>query len=517
MKFKNFILKPWVFIIISAVLSALPLTFDNLFLLSWVSFIPLFYVILKHSSDKLSFCFGRGFLFGFIYHLCIYYWFLWFYPLDFANLTNDSSMAVVLLAWFGISAVHGALWCMPTFLCGLTERFLKSKFMLSAVAIIGIIGAQKITLLSELSFPWARISLGQYKATALIQSASLFGVDSIDMLILFVNALITIYIVSRNKKSILSLVAAFVVFLANLGFGITKINTAQNGQPLTIMTVQGSIAQDKKWSSDGDKICYDIYSALTKQNITDDAQLILWPESAVPKVYKSEKDLKQYKKLAKQFDTPIVVGVLLKNDDIHTNNAVLIDKNGVVKNYAKRQLVPFGEYMPYQKALSKLFPFLAELNIIEDDYISGNSTEIMTINNGKFGSIICFESIYPHLARQSVLDGAELLIEFTNDSWLKDSPAIKQHLAHGVFRSVENGRYVVRSANSGVSAVIDSCGKIITQLEVDRQGVITDTIYFNNRQTLYTKLGDILFPTYCVMVVILALFLIIKRHKKSAN
>ena len=511
MKFKNFFTKPCVLIMLCAVLSALPLTFECLFLLSWISFIPLFYVIIKHSSDNLRYAFGRGFLFGFIYHLCIYYWFLWFYPLDYANLSSGTSVAVVLLASVGISAVHGVLWCIPTLLCHFAHKLSKSPLFLSVVAIIGIIAAEKVTSLSELSFPWARISLGQYKATALMQSASLFGIDGVDMLILCVNALLAICIISPPKKRTVSAITAVAIFVVNLSFGTIRINTAQKGKELTIMTVQGSVRQEDKWSSKGDKLCYDVYSTLTKENITNDVDLVLWPESAVPKVYKSEKSLKQYKNLSKEIGVPILAGVLLKNDGDHTNNATLITKDGVVANYAKRQLVPFGEYMPYQKALSKIFPFLNSLNIIEDDYVSGNSSEIMEIDGGRLGSIICFESIYPTLSRQSVLDGAELLIEVTNDSWLKDSPAMKQHLAHGVFRSVENGRYLVRSANSGISAVIDSHGKVTNQLDVNEQGIITDTVYFSDSQTLYTKTGDILFPVSCVIILVWCVILLIKK------
>ncbi len=517
MKLKEFFKKPFVLIIISAVLSALPLTFECLFPLSWVSFIPLFYVIIKHSGDKLRYAFGRGFLFGFIYHLCIYYWFLWFYPLDFAGLSGGASVAVVLLASVGISAVHGALWCIPTILCNLISKLNKNSVLLSFAAIIGIIGAEKLTSISELSFPWARISLGQYTATALIQSASLLGIDGVDMIILAVNALLAVCIISPPKKRMLAAISAAVIFVANLGFGIIRINTAQNGESITIMTVQGSVEQEQKWSSKGSKICYDVYSSLTKENITEAVDLILWPESAVPKVYKNEKSLKQYKNLSKELDTPILAGVLLKNGGPHTNNAVLVNKDGIMANYAKRQLVPFGEYMPYEQMLSKLFPILTELNIIENNYVSGNSSEVMELNGGKFGNIICFESIYPELSRQSVLDGAELLIEVTNDSWLKDSPAMHQHLAHGVFRSIENGRYLVRSANSGISAVIDSRGRVLKTLDANKQGTITDTVYFSDELTLYTKIGDVLFPFCIVIFTLINIILLIKRIKDKKS
>lgn len=518
MKIKSFITKPCVLIFISAVLSALPLTFSCLFLLSWISFIPLFYVIINHSGDKLRHAFGRGFLFGIVYHLCIYYWFLWFYPLDFANLTRGSSVAVVCLAWLGISVAHGALWCIPFVLCHLAQKLNKSPLFISFVTIIGILSTQKLTQISELSFPWVRISLGQYTATSLIQTASLFGIDGVDMIILFVNALLAICIISPPKKRVFAAAAAIIIFIANLGFGIIRINTAKVGDPLTIMTVQGSVEQSEKWSSDGDTICYDVYSTLTKENFTEDIDLILWPESAVPTVYKSEKSLKQYKKLSKELDTPILAGVLLKNGNVNTNNAALITNDGIVAKYAKRQLVPFGEYMPYQRTFESLFPFLANLNIIEKDYVSGSSSEIMKLDGGAIGNIICFESIYPSLSRQSVRDGAELLVEVTNDSWLKDSPAMTQHLAHGVFRSIENGRYLVRSANSGISAIIDSRGNVLRQLDINERDVITDTVYYCSDTTLYTKTGNVLFPACVVVLFILCIVFLIKniRNKKSA-
>ena len=516
---KTIFSKPLILIITSAVLSALPLTFGNLFLLSWISFVPLFYVMITKSGDKLKHTFLRGFLFGFIYHLCIYYWFLWFYPLDFANLTSGSSVAVVCLAWFGISAVHGALWLIPAFLCHLAQKLNKNPVFLSFVGIIGILSAQKLTQIGELSFPWARVSLGQYKATALIQSASLFGIDGTDTLILAINALIAICIISPPKKRVLAAVCAAIIFVANLGFGLIRINTASLGEALTIMTVQGSVEQRDKWADDGPAVCYETYCELTKQNLTDDVDLIIWPESAVPKVYKTEKSLKQYKKLSKELDTPILAGILRKQKGIHTNNALLVNSDGVVSSYSKRQLVPFGEYMPYESLLSKLLPFLDGLNIIEDDYTAGNDTAVMEINGKKLGNIICFESTYPELSRQSVLDGAQLMIEVTNDSWLKDSVAMHQHLAHGVFRSIENGRYLVRSANSGISAVIDSRGRIKTTLDINEQGVINDTVYFCNEITLYTKTGDVLFPVCVVLLLILIVVFFVKNFtvKKSAR
>ena len=513
MTVKSFFQKTFILLFISALLSALPLTFSSLFLLSWISFVPLFYVIIKASGDKLRYAFGRGFLFGFLYHACIYYWFIWFYPLDYVNLTNSASIAVVALAWFGISIVHGVLWCIPFVCCHFARKVSSNKMLLSLVSVVGIIAAQKITAIGELSFPWARISLGQYKATALIQTASIWGAEGVDILILLINALITVALLSKAKKRIVAFTVAAVLFCSNLCFGIVRINTATIGQDLKIMTVQASVTQDEKWDSKGDKICLEVYSSLTKDNFTDDVDLILWPESAVPKIYKNASALKDYKKLSKELDTPILAGIILKTAAGNTNNAVLVTSEGAQEIYNKRQMVPFGEYMPYKAFLSKVFPMLTKLNIIEDDYIGGNSAKIMSVNYGQLGNIICFESIYPQLTRQSTLDGAQLMIELTNDSWLKDSPAMYQHLAHGVFRSVENGRYLVRSANSGISAVIDNHGNIKSVLNINETGAITDTVQYIDKQTIYTKTGNILFPICCASVLIWLATLIVKKIK----
>ena len=312
----------------------------------------------------------------------------------------------------------------------------------------------------------------------------------------------------------MSFIIAVTLFCSNLFFGIARINTTPTGQDLTIMTVQASVTQDEKWDSKGDKICLEVYTSLTKNNITDEVDLILWPESAVPKIYKNANALKDYKKLSKELDTPILAGIILKTAAGNTNNAILVNHDGAQAIYNKRQMVPFGEYMPYKALLAKLFPVLTELNIIEDDYVGGDDAEIMSVNNGKLGNIICFESIYPHLTRQSSLDGAQLMVELTNDSWLKDSPAMYQHLSHGVFRSVENGRYLVRSANSGISAVIDSRGNIKSVLDINKTGVITDNVQYIEKQTIYTKTGDVLFPLYCVAVLIWFITVIIKKIKR---
>ena len=181
---------------------------------------------------------------------------------------------------------------------------------------------------------------------------------------------------------------------------------------------------------------------------------------------------------------------------ITTNSAVLLSSQSVSAPYHKKILVPFGERMPYRMVLSRLVPALAQINMLKNDLAPGTSTALMDYAGQKIGAVICFDSIFADVVRQSAKDGAELFVIVTNDSWYEDSPAVWQHLAHAVFRSVENGRATVRCANSGVSAFIDEKGRVQSQLGPLEQGILTDTVSFCETKTLYTAIGNVCFPVF---------------------
>lgn len=155
--------------------------------------------------------------------------------------------------------------------------------------------------------------------------------------------------------------------------------------------------------------------------------------------------------------------------------------------------------------------------MLSSDLAEGEGSVVIESEKGALGSIICFESLFPSLTRQSVVDGAEMIVLVTNDSWYEDSPGVWQHLAHAVFRSVENSRGTARCANSGVSAFIDSRGRIQSLLGPLEQGILTDTLAFSSETTLYTVLGDVLLP--CLVALWLVAFGLLfrsERRKKDA-
>jgi apolipoprotein N-acyltransferase len=160
--------------------------------------------------------------------------------------------------------------------------------------------------------------------------------------------------------------------------------------------------------------------------------------------------------------------------------------------YYKRHLVPFGEYLPMADLIKTVLPVLAEMNVFSDDLTPGTNSALIETGFGKIGGLVCFDSIYETLALSSVRDGAQLIGLITNDSWYRDSAAVYQHNKHAQLRAVENGRYVARAANTGISSIIKPTGEIVSSLAPLKGGYVTGEVYFYNNLTLYTVIGDII-------------------------
>ena len=512
-RFQDFFAKPYVLLAISALCAALPLTVPSLFLLSWVAFVPFFLVMLRlQEKRKFRRALAQGVFFGFLYHAFVYFWFLWLYPLDFAGLDGAASVAVVLLAWLGISLLHGALFAIPTLLCSLVSGKIRSRSFLLLTAIVGILLAEWIPTLSALAFPWVRLSLGHYKAPVMIQFASVFGIYGVDFLLLAFAALLTLALTSARKKQKLALfLGALILFTSNLLFGILRLSTVEEGESITVSSVQGCVLSGEKWSGQS---TLDTFVNLSRE--ASDCDLILWPESAIPVNLASYPELlEEYRALSAELDTPIMMGCFWKIDGQTSNSVILVDRDSVSDVYSKRHLVPFGEKMPYRPLLSRLLPVLEEINMLSSDLAEGEESVVIESEQGSLGSIICFESLFPELVRQSVKDGAGMIVLVTNDSWYKDSPGVWQHLAHAVFRSVENSRSTARCANSGVSAFIDSRGRLKSILGPLEKGVLTDTVSFSEERTVYTILGDVLLPCLVALWLMLAGLLSLGERRKK--
>src|SRR5207253_246013 len=183
-----------------------------------------------------------------------------------------------------------------------------------------------------------------------------------------------------------------------------------------------------------------------------------------------------------------LVGYIDKLGDGPTNSAALINPQGeMISRYDKKHLVPFGEYIPMK---SPLF-FADSLTRQVGDFKPGIDFVVSPIGGHRIATAICYESIFPDLVRQFVTRGAEMLVVITNDGWFGQSSAPYQHLRMGVVRAVENRRYEVRTANTGISAIIDPYGRIENPTSIGQRTVLDGKVYFRTDQTFYTRHGDV--------------------------
>jgi len=434
------------FAILSAILIILAFPNFNLSFLAFIGFIPLFFAIEDVFPRKAFLIF---YISGFVFYLGTIYW---LYHVTAIGLVI---LCLYLALYFGVFG-----WI----LAAAGSRIRPYIFLIPFIwAIIEYIQAHLFT-----GFGWALLGYSQYKNIALIQIADFSGVFGVSYVIMMVN-----YAIYRAlKKSFFEIVVAGMVLAVVIGYGVTKENNNERRGEIKVSVIQGNIPQELKWDPDSRDMIMEKYSALTKMASLDNPDLIVWPETSFPGFFEIDKDLTdRVLNLAKEIKIPILLGVNNENDSLYFNSAVLVSRRGnPVARYDKIHLVPFGEYVPF----SRRFPVLHKLVLGElGEFTPGNEFKIFKFVGDrhayplqtKFAVLICFEDIFPELARQFVKDGAKFLLVLTNDAWYGKSGAAYQHAASSVFRAIENRVPVVRCANTGVSCFIDSRGRIYDSVE----------------------------------------------------
>jgi apolipoprotein N-acyltransferase len=305
-------------------------------------------------------------------------------------------------------------------------------------------------------------------------------------------------------------------------YGYIRINKIDSLRSLAstkeIAVVQGNVDQSLKWETSYQLETINKYMRLSFSAVKEGPDLIVWPETATPFyfLHKYEKKLsKIVKNGIKKAGSWFLIGspASVVEDGIvkHMNSAYLLDPEGNKKGrYDKVHLVPYGEYVP----LKKLFPFIDKLVVGIGDFSSGIKGSTLSWNNVKLGVQICFEIIFPDLARAAVKNGADILINITNDAWFGRTSAPYQHLSMTVFRAVENRKALVRCANSGISCFVGPAGRIDAPTSLYSDEVVSRSIpVMKTEPTLYTRFGDI----FAILCTVVAFILTGLKYVKQSN
>jgi len=281
--------------------------------------------------------------------------------------------------------------------------------------------------------------------------------------------------------------------------------------------VQGNIAQDEKWERELAQKNLDVHREGAMRLAESGVEMIIWPEAAFPWPVEDSDTETDPRVLgfmeggAGALPYTLLGAITKTAKGDFRNSAILFDGDGNIDGmYHKVHLVPFGEYVPYR---SLLF-FARKLTRPVGNFIAGRDYSPLSAGGRRFGVLICYEDVFPDIARKETARGAGFLVNLTNDAWYGSSSAPFQHLAISVFRAVENRRFLVRATNSGVSAVVMPTGETTVESSIFEPALIVSPVAILGGLTPYTRLGD-WFAWGCAAYVALGFIMVfLKRIRR---
>jgi apolipoprotein N-acyltransferase len=377
----------------------------------------------------------------------------------------------------------------------------------------------------ETAFPWLTLGNTQSYYLPIVQITSVIGVYGLSFIIVVFNVLIyTAYKNFRYEsfRFTLNKLSIIVIILVSLFiYGKVILNDAiYDGKKITVGIVQPNFDPWEKWGADELDEQLDIYLQLSDSAAKNGAELIVWPESALP-VYLLNERYENYVLRIKDFCRENRVAILtglplihfysskeeakehskkLQNSDYYydTYNGVVLFQPDLdsIQEYGKMNLVPFAERAPYLDYL----PFLGDLIKWGVGISNWSVWDKQTIFNyktrdgdsAKFSAAVCYESVFPSFNSEFVKNGAQFIVVVTNDSWYGKLSGPYQHKQYAVFRAVENRRWIVRSANGGISCIIDPFGRTIYETKLFERTFFVGDIYLNNEITYYVQYRDLI-------------------------
>jgi len=404
------------------------------------------------------------------------------------------------------------------------------------------VGCEYLRAVLLTGFPWNILGVSQYRNIVAIQIASWGGTYAVSGLIVLLNAALALTALRivhevrhriKGRRIHYELMVGLTAIAICWSTGISLVKRGDTSRykdsTIRIAAVQPNILQPQKWS---EKFRLNSYYALqeqTKLAVMSQPDLVIWPETAIPDLLRVDPLAQKIVSVLVSNKTSLLVGSMdyeQPNEDIlYYNASFLVDESGdIAGTYRKRHLVPFGEYLPFENQI----PLIKKMAPLGFSCQPGGESGLMELGLGdsvaRFGVLICFEDVFPYLARRDVRKGARFLVNQTNDAWFEPSAASEQHMANAVFRAVENRVPLVRCANTGVTCFIDRFGRIAELLESDSgrrdfRGFSVSEIRVppeNMSLTPYTRFGDWILAIPCAMVVIglLGWLFVLNRRKR---
>lgn len=449
--------------------------------------VPLWYFWLQNKNSLRTIFIG-GWITQFILNLIGFHW-VAHTAIEFGGFPPAAGY-VVLFLFASIAHLYfafaGVLWAW------LQKRVSRPLSILLIPLIFAVCESFNPTIFFwHLGYPWLWINLPG------VHLAEWIGFYGINLVTLAINALLLLFIISRRRVVLIYAVLLFAVVNAS-GFAL-KHRFKEGDEQLKVLVIQGNIgnavksAQDKNTNFHEDIL--DTFIRLTREGLHDhpDVQLVIWPETAFPSLL-YEPHLRHFglQKKLKHFimdtEVPLLTGAYQEENNQRDvfNSLVLLNKQGdVVKSYHKTLLLAFGEYFPG----SRIFPKLKEWFPMVSDFGRGSGpTTLILDDKVHIGAQICYESLFDDFSSSVFQQGAQMIVNVTNDSWFGNNFEPKQHLYMTLARALEFRIPLIRSTNTGISTAISASGHIHSKspLHEEWKGVFTVNYSKEQRPTLYS-------------------------------
>jgi apolipoprotein N-acyltransferase len=502
--------------VLSGVLLALSFPKFGHWSLAWVALAPLLLAV-SGAPDGRS-AFRRGYVTGAVSSAGLVYW-TEAVVVQFGGLPLVVGLVVMTLLCL-------ALALFPSLFGWMVWRWIR-RFGPAALLLapLGWVATEILRAHTLFRFSWCLLGYSQHANVAFIQIARYGAVYAVSLVVASSSAVLAYLAVARTPQARAGAASG----LAVLVWAVGMHGSWALGQPIPssgrirVGLVQASIRQDEKWDPAKAWDNIDRHVSLTQRAAERGARFVVWPESAVPFYYDHTAGLAaQLQHLAQVHRLHLLFG----NDDRETREdgryryyvgAKMLDPSGeLVLRYHKLRLVPFGEYVPLQPLLTLGGRYAAKLVDQVADFTPGAEHVLGRVEGHPVGATICYEAIFPDLVRGFAAGGAELLVNITNDAWYGRTSAPYQHLAMASFRAVENGKYLVRAANTGISAVVDPHGRVLESTPLFEPTVLVRDVPFVRGTTFYARHGDV-FAWSCFAIAMVLTVATLRQRKFTAE
>lgn len=380
-------------------------------------------------------------------------------------------------------------------------------------------------------FGWNGLGVALHKATPMIQIAEFTGVVGLSFAIAFANIIavttpIRLFLEAKTHRvrPHFDLTITLVGIVALLSFGLNRMTASvQSTKAIRVAAVQANVPQLEKFDPQFAPKVFEKFRRLSEVAVRTNPppELLVWPESSMPDPVRDQntESYQFVRSFAGSNKTDLMLGTLDFEDRHDYNAALLVSNNGErMQIYRKIHLVPFGEYIPLRNS----FPLFATIagTWVPGDFARGTEHSVFSLTNSdvRVAPLICFEDTVGDLVRHFVLNGADLLVDITNDGWFLHSSGAEQHLANAKFRCVENRRPMIRAANTGVTCFVSQFGRIIDYFRDDIgspfcEGTLTGEVPLPQDRylTFYTRHGE-WFAEICAAITVMTIIVFLVRR-----